>query len=337
MQISKDISLLPYNTFGVDVAASQLFCFSNTHELIELLRSYRNRDTRIFVLGGGSNVLFTDNFDGLIIHPANKGIAILDQSDVCATIEVQAGEDWDDFVAWAVAHELYGTENLSLIPGSVGAAPVQNIGAYGSEVCQLIKLVKAVEIDTGNEVSFLNYECRFGYRDSVFKNSLKDKYVITSVLFSLTKYKNLNLNYADLQQYFAQRPEPGIQDVRDAVCEIRNAKLPDYKVFGNAGSFFKNPVVAVSELQALQSEFRDIRYFPINESFVKLAAGWLIDACGLKGYRKGRAGVHQQQALVLVNYGGATGSEIVALAGEIQHRVCEKFGVNLEYEVNRLP
>jgi len=204
-------------------------------------------------------------------------------------------------------------------------------------VCQLIKLVKAVEIDTGNEVSFLNYECRFGYRDSVFKNSLKDKYVITSVLFSLTKYKNLNLNYADLQQYFAQRPEPGIQDVRDAVCEIRNAKLPDYKVFGNAGSFFKNPVVAVSELQALQSEFRDIRYFPINESFVKLAAGWLIDACGLKGYRKGRAGVHQQQALVLVNYGGATGSEIVALAGEIQHRVCEKFGVNLEYEVNRLP
>ncbi|HOY39678.1 MAG: UDP-N-acetylmuramate dehydrogenase [Bacteroidales bacterium] len=335
-QVIKNCSLKPYNTFGIEATAEQLMSFNATEELINFIKNTELPD-KIFILGGGSNVLFTADYDGLIIHPLNKGIKILEETDACAVVEVEAGEVWDDFVLWAVEHKLYGVENLSGIPGSVGAVPVQNIGAYGDEVRNVIKLVKGVEISTGNAVSYLNFECRFGYRDSIFKNELKNKIIITSVVFSLSKIKNLNLKYADLANYFGSNTDSELQEVRDAVCKIRDSKLPDYKLTGNAGSFFKNPVVLKSELEGLLNKFPDIRYFDYTSNHVKLAAGWLIDKCGLKGFRQGRAGVHEKQALVLINIGGAEGREILRLADLVRQKVMDKFGVELEYEVNILP
>ncbi|HQL70452.1 MAG TPA: UDP-N-acetylmuramate dehydrogenase [Bacteroidales bacterium] len=334
-EIAENVSLKEFNTFGVDAKAAKFFSFIDEDDLAEFIGSGLSQEN-VFVLGGGSNVLFAGNFEGLIIHPVNKGIRVLDETEVCTVVEVAAGEVWDDFVNWAVEKRLYGIENLSAIPGSVGAVPVQNIGAYGDEVRNVIKLVKGIEIATGKPVSYLNYECRFGYRDSIFKNELKSKVVITSVIFSLSKIKNLNLNYADLVNYFGNNCNPELSEVREAVCKIRDSKLPDYKLIGNAGSFFKNPVVLKTELEDILCKFPEVRYFDYTTHFVKLAAGWLIDQCGFKGFQKGRAGVHKNQALVLINLGGAEGKEIISLADEVRQKVKDKFGVELEYEVNIL-
>ncbi|NLA25383.1 MAG: UDP-N-acetylmuramate dehydrogenase [Bacteroidales bacterium] len=334
--IKENHALKSYNTFGVDAKTSKFFSFKFEDDLIEFIKSGKVEEP-VFVLGGGSNVLFVDDYPGLIIHPESKGINILEDTEVCSVIEVAAGEVWDDFVLWAVERNYYGIENLSGIPGSVGAAPVQNIGAYGDEVRNCIKLVKGVDIETGEQVSFLNFQCKFGYRDSIFKNELKNKVIITSVHFSLSKIKNFNLSYADIANYFKDGVDVSLQAMREAVLKIRDTKLPDPKIIGNGGSFFKNPIVLKSDLEVLLEKFPDIRYYNFTSNHVKLAAGWLIDQCGLKGFKKDRAGVHENQALVLVNLGGATGAEIMAVADEVKAQVYKKFGVELECEVNILP
>lgn len=331
----EDYPLKPHNTFGVDAKAKFFFEFTEPEDLQVFLRSNNSwRDERILILGEGSNILFLNDFDGLVIRPNIPGIKTVGEDRNHVWIEAGAGEIWDELVQYAVAYELGGIENLSLIPGTVGAAPVQNIGAYGQEVCNTVQKVAGIDLETMQMKEFNAEECQFGYRNSIFKTELKGRFIITTVVFRLHKFPEYELGYGQLEKRVREKGGVNLWNIRETVVEIRRSKLPDVKELGNAGSFFKNPVVEKEFAEKLKMQFEDIPLYPAGENKVKLAAGWLIEKAGWKGKREGDAGVHEKQALVLVNHGNATGQQIFELSENIRRSVFEKFGVGLEREVN---
>lgn len=333
MEFHSNFSLKNYNTFGIDVKAKKFVSISTLEELKEVL----SIENEIFLLSGGSNMLLTKDIDKTVIHIDLKGITILEESNDQVVVEVYAGEDWHQFVLWCVNHGLGGIENLSLIPGNVGTCPIQNIGAYGVEVKDVIESVETIEIKSGKTKTFSNSECEFGYRNSIFKNTLKGKFVITKVRFKLTKVKhNLNTSYGAIESELSSNniQNPTIKDISNAVIAIRQSKLPDPKEIGNSGSFFKNPVISKSHFDRLQEKYPKIPSYPIDEFTVKVPAGWLIETAGFKGKRFGEAGIHDKQALVLVNHGNACGKEVFEVAKHIQSKIYIDFGIELEIEVN---
>lgn len=335
MQVFPHKSLKEYNTFGIDVKARHFVAVETIDELREVLR--KNYASEIFLLGGGSNMLLTRDINKTVVHLNLKGKKVVEDSENEVLVQAMAGENWHQFVLWCIEQDFGGIENLSLIPGNVGTAPIQNIGAYGVEIKDVFESCTALHIQTLELRTFNLAECAFGYRESVFKNELKGQYIITSVTFRLTKKKhNLNTSYGTIESYLQEKgiSEPRIGDVSRAVIFIRESKLPNPRELGNSGSFFKNPVVEKSEYEGLKEKFPDIPAYPISETKVKVPAGWLIDKAGLKGYREGDAGVHKNQALVLVNYGNATGTEILKLSDKIRKKVQELFGIDLQPEVN---
>jgi UDP-N-acetylmuramate dehydrogenase len=325
-------SLLNHNTFGMDVKAKRYVEYDSEEELKELIHTL---DGDVLHIGGGSNLLFKGDYAGIILHSAIKGVEIAEEveGEDEVLVRVGAGEVWDDFVGWAVAQGLGGVENLSLIPGEVGASAVQNIGAYGVEAKDVIVLVEAIELESGQKRIFGNLECDYAYRQSIFKNQLKGKYAITYVTYRLQKTPVLKLEYGNIKAVLGDKDNLTIKDVRQAIIDIRNAKLPDPKVQGNAGSFFMNPVVSREKFLALQKEYPQMPFYEVANG-VKIPAGWMIDQCGWKGKSLGRAGVHDKQALVLVNLGGASSDEIVTLCETICKDVHEKFGIDIHPEVN---
>jgi UDP-N-acetylmuramate dehydrogenase len=336
IQILHDQSLKPFNTFGMDVPARH-FCEINSEEqLNEFFANEALFCRPLLLLGGGSNILFTGPVSAFVVKISIPGKEILSQDTDSALVRAAAGENWDEFVAWTLDQGLAGLENLSLIPGQVGSSPIQNIGAYGVEVKDSIEEVEVRYLADGRKAILQKEECGFGYRNSIFKHELKDKVIILSVTFRLSKSPELRLAYGaisrELNEMGILQPKP--TDVRDAVCRIRRSKLPDPAVLGNAGSFFKNPTVSEEIHTALVAKYTELPTYPQTDGSYKLAAGWLIEQCGWKGARRGDAGVHEAQALVLVNYGNATGNELLVLAHEIRESVRVKFGVELEMEVN---
>ncbi len=336
----KDTSLLPFNTFGIDVKADHLFHLRDRGELAEILahpafRIVSEDMSNMLILGQGSNILLTHDYSGVVIRNEIEGIRLLEENEDYVVLEAGAGVIWQDMVAYAVSRNLAGIENLTLIPGTVGAAPVQNIGAYGVEAAGVIVSVTGFHFATRGWLTLDNKECRFGYRDSIFKHELRNRMLITSVVLKLSKVLRPQLGYGGIREALAERniTHPSLMDISDAVARIRRAKLPDPATLGNAGSFFKNPVVGEKELETLQRSFPGIRYFRQDELY-KIPAGWLIEQAGWKGHRHGDAGCYDRQALVLVNYGSATGEEILHLAEEIKRSVYERFGINIEAEVN---
>lgn len=333
MNIKKNISLKNYNTFGISVNAKRFISMDSVYQLQQLLRIEKD----IFLISGGSNMLLTKDIENLVVHLNIKGISIDHEDENNVYITANAGENWHEFVLWCVKNNYGGIENLSLIPGNVGTCPIQNIGAYGVEVKDTITKVEALEIETGKLVSFSNTECHFGYRNSIFKNEEKGKYIITSVCFKLTKKEHqLNTSYGAIDVELASKEikNPTLKDVSDAVIAIRKSKLPDPKEIGNSGSFFKNPVVSKAQFLKIQEKHPNIPSYVISDEEVKIPAGWLIEQAGFKGKRFGNLGVHEKQALVLVNYGNASGLEIYQLAVKIQETILLKFGIELEIEVN---
>lgn len=332
--MERNYSLLNNNTFGIDVKASMYAEYDSVDALRDIIASNEFRTSAHLQIGGGSNLLFLKDFDGMILHSRIKGIEVLMSDSRYALVKVGAGEIWDDFVAWCVANNLGGAENLSGIPGEVGATPVQNIGAYGAEVKELIDMVETVEIATGDICMFTAADCHFGYRNSIFKKALKGKYIVTSVLFKLKQPSiwRPDLSYGGLSA--AIDGEPTLAAIREAVICTRNSKLPDPKVLGNAGSFFMNPVVDNGVYAALKEKYPSIPGYVVSETQTKVPAGWLIEQAGWKGRSLGPAAVHDRQALVLVNRGGASGSDIVELCNAVCRTVFEKFGIKLHPEVN---
>jgi UDP-N-acetylmuramate dehydrogenase len=333
-RILENYSLKEHNSFGIMASARYYISFSDIFEMQDFIKSGILKDIPWMVLGGGSNILFTKNFEGLVIHPLLKGFKVLSETDEMVTIQAAAGEIWDDFVKYAVDNNLYGLENLSLIPGSVGASPIQNIGAYGAEVAELIKTVKGIDLDTGKKIEYERDECHFGYRDSIFKSELKNKFLITSVTFKLFKKSGLRLDYGNLREEAERLGKITLQNVRLAVVNIRNSKLPDPAIIGNAGSFFKNPVVSNSVFESIICQYPDTPFFKVSDDLIKIPAGWLIEKCGLKGKTQGNVGVHDKQALIIVNKGNATGKEIFEFSESILQCVLKTFGIKLEREVN---
>lgn len=339
MQIQENISLRQYNTFGIDVKARHFARFNSTDELEELLTSDPitiGSRLPVLILGGGSNILFTKDYNGFVLKNEIKGVTELHEDNEYVYVKAGAGENWHQFVLYCISRNWAGTENLSLIPGNVGASPMQNIGAYGVEIDDVFWDLEAYHIHDRKIVTFTKSDCGFGYRDSVFKRKFRDQFVILSVTYQLRKKPRFNTSYGAIQQELERMgvKELSIKAVSDAVIRIRSSKLPDPDKTGNAGSFFKNPLVDIDKCQALQSEFPGIIAYPSGDKKMKLAAGWLIEQCGWKGQRKGDAGCHEMQALVLVNYGNASGDEIYNLSEEILQSVRKKFGVVLEREVN---
>ena len=333
MDIQQNISLKSYNTFGIDVKARRFVDISSLNELENVIRS----EKKFFILSGGSNLLLTKDVDILVIHLNTKGIEVVQENSNDILIKVQAGENWHEFVLWCIDHDYGGVENLSLIPGNVGTAPIQNIGAYGVELKDSMHNLEALEIDTLNTKTFTNKNCEFGYRNSVFKNELKGKYIITSVTFKLTKNTHkLNSSYGAIRSELDKGNiiNPTIKDISKAVIAIRQSKLPDPKEIGNSGSFFKNPIISTTDFKSLQKTYPDAPHYVVSKNEIKVPAGWLVEQCGFKGKRFGDAGVHKKQALVLVNYNNATGREIFELSKEIQKTVLEKFEIQLDAEVN---
>ena len=328
-------SLLPYNTFGMDVKASRFVEYASVEELRGLWNAEREAVARALHIGGGSNLLFASDYEGLILHSAIKGYTVVKETEEEVEVRVGAGEVWDDFVAYTVANGWYGAENLSLIPGEVGASAVQNIGAYGVDAKDLIVSVDTFGLETGEERRFMREECRYAYRESVFKQELKGKYAVTFVTYRLKKHPFIHLEYGNIRaELEKQGCQVDLENVRRIIIAIRQAKLPDPKVLGNAGSFFMNPVVPKMQFEALLAQYPDMPHYPVDDAHVKIPAGWMIDRCGWKGKRVGHAGVHEKQALVLVNCGGATGKEVMHLAEEIVASVRERFGVTIRPEVN---
>ncbi len=328
-------SLLPYNTFGVKASSRYFFEFTEMDDLNRYVQDNKSwHDHPLLVLGGGSNILFLNDFNGLILHPNVPGIWKVKEDRQNVWLEAGAGEVWDDFVSYCVNFNLGGVENLSLIPGLVGAAPVQNIGAYGQEVSHVIELVKGYDLNQKLQVEFPSAACEFGYRDSLFKRELINRLVITSVVFRLEKFPDFNLRYGQVEEKVNELGEINLQNIRQAVIGIRSSKLPDVKELGNAGSFFKNPVVDVELAEKIREMYPDVPVYPVDAKRVKLPAGWLIEKAEWKGRREGKVGVHENQALVLVNYGGATGKEIFNLSDKIRQDIFQTFGVELEREVN---
>ena len=325
-------SLLPYNTFGIDVSASRFLEYASVAELKEYI-AQGAVTTPFLHIGGGSNLLFTKDYDGLILHSRIGGIEVTAEDSQAVSLRVGAGVVWDDFVACCVEHGWYGAENLSLIPGEVGASAVQNIGAYGVEVKDLITAVETVNIQ-GYEHVYSVEECEYAYRNSIFKRPENKSVFVTYVRFRLSKEERYTLDYGTIRQELAKYPAPTLPIVRKVIIEIRESKLPDPKVTGNAGSFFMNPIVAKEKLEALQRDYPRIPYYELPDGRVKIPAGWMIDQCGWKGKSLGPAAVHDKQALVLVNRGGAKGCDVIALSNAVRASVRDKFGIDIHPEVN---
>lgn len=336
MDILQNYSLKALNTFGLDARARYFANLKDQRELFDLFQSGIIEKQNYFVLGGGSNVLFTSDFDGLILKINNQKIRRLDETDEYTFIEADAGVNWHNFVEYTLNGMLGGLENLSLIPGNVGAAPIQNIGAYGVEQEALFSHLKAFDLGTGRIKEFKKEECSFGYRDSIFKSKLKGRYLILSVVYRFSRRHQPNIEYAPLKAAFSDEEKKtlNIKRISEIVCDIRRSKLPDPETTGNAGSFFKNPVIDRETFLSLRGKYKQMPAYQLDEEKVKVPAGWLIEQCGWKGKRIGNAGVHDRQALVLVNYGSASGKEIYALSESIKNDVNEKFGISLEREVN---
>lgn len=331
-----NVSLKPYNTFGIDVKTSKFAEADSVESLRNILLQTDISKTPLLVLGGGSNILLMADFPGLVILNQIKGIEIVSENDKTIIVKAGGGERWHQFVLWAVEHNLGGIENLSLIPGSVGAAPIQNIGAYGVELKDSFHSLEALNISTGALQNFTREECKFGYRNSVFKNEHKGKYIITFVMFELKKNPVFNTSYGAIQSELQKSgiKELSVKAISDAVIAIRRSKLPDPAEIGNAGSFFKNPEIEKSQFDVIKEKHPDIVHYPGADGKIKLAAGWMIEQCGWKGFRDGDAGCHAKQALVLVNYGKASGEQLYQLALKIRQSVQDKFGVTIEPEVN---
>ncbi len=335
MQIHQNFSLKNYNTFGIEAKAKQFVAVHTLDQLKSVLEHHKN--DKKFILGGGSNMLLTQDIDALVIHVDLKGKKVLKEDENFVWVESNAGENWHEFVLWTIEQDFGGLENMSLIPGNVGTTPVQNIGAYGAEIKDTFVSCDAMNIETQEMKKFTKSECNFGYRESIFKHEAKDKFIITSVVFKLTKCNHkISVEYGDIKAELAKNniKNPTIKDVSNAVIAIRQSKLPNPKELGNSGSFFKNPVISREEFLKVKEKFPDVKYFEISETEVKVPAGWLIEHAGLKGYRKDDAGVHKNQALVLVNYGNASGQEILALSRYVQKTVFDKYGIAIEAEVN---
>jgi UDP-N-acetylmuramate dehydrogenase len=337
LHIQENISLLPYNTFKIDAKAKFLVVVRSIEDVQELVKSSIFRSQPYMILGGGSNLLLTRDFDGLVIKNELKGIAVVSQSERYITLKVGAGESWHDLVMYCVDRNYGGIENLSLIPGTVGAAPMQNIGAYGVEVKEVIHNVEAIKLSSGELHTFSNEQCEFGYRESVFKQKLKGRYFISSITLSVTKTDHVfHVNYGAIREVLLQNGENdvSVKKISDAVISIRKSKLPDPNVIGNAGSFFKNPTVDTPFFESLKRKFPDIPSFPAEHGMIKIPAAWLIEKNGWKGKTLENIGVHKHQALVLVNYGGGEGKKIWELAMQIQSSVKENFNITLQPEVN---
>ena len=333
MTILKNISLKQYNTFGIACDAKRFVSIESVYQLQQLLQHEQD----LFLISGGSNMLLTKDINKLVTLINIKGISIDSENEDAVYLTVNAGENWHEFVLWCISQDFGGLENLSLIPGNVGTCPIQNIGAYGVEVKDTITKVEAIEIKTGKRITFSNAECHFGYRNSIFKNEAKDLFILTSVSFKLTKKKHqLNTSYGAIETALnkQQISQPTLQDISNAVIAIRKSKLPDPKEIGNSGSFFKNPVISTKHFLELQQRYASMPSYTISETATKVPAGWLVEQSGFKGKRFGDAGVHNKQALVLVNYGNASGMDILNLATKIQQTVFEKFAIALEIEVN---
>ncbi len=335
MLIRENHPLKDLHTFGFDVYARRFTEITRKEEVPEVFAEPALQNNKHLLIGGGSNLVFSGDYDGMIIKLSNRGIDVIEDRSDHILVTAQAGEPWDDFVAFCVDQGWGGLENLSMIPGQTGTSPVQNIGAYGVELKDHFYSLEAFQKKSGKIRSFSEKDCLFGYRDSYFKQEGKDQYVILSVTFRLQKNPEISVNYGRLKEEVSKMgaPSPGIREVREAVCRIRQNKLPDPDVTGNAGSFFKNPVVSLETYRKLKNKHKHIVAYPKGKD-VKLAAGWLIEKAGWKGYRKGDAGVHQHQALVLVNHGKATGEEILELSNRIISSISKQFGVQLETEVN---
>ncbi|RNI28113.1 UDP-N-acetylmuramate dehydrogenase [Rufibacter immobilis] len=337
MEIQREASLQAYNTFGIEAKASVLATFTSVEELRALLQHPEVQHLPLLVLGGGSNVLFTQDIQAAVLLNRIKGIRQTPAPDGAHVLVTSgSGETWHELVLYSLEHDLGGIENLSLIPGTVGAAPLQNIGAYGVELKDTFHSLEALEIATGQLVTFNREQCGFGYRESVFKKEAKGQFIVTSVTLQLTREHQFNTSYGAIQDTLAQQQvsELSIRAISDAVCHIRRSKLPDPAQIGNAGSFFKNPEIPAAQFAQLKAEYTSMPGYAIDEETVKVPAGWLIEQCGWKGKVLGKHGVHKDQALVLVNYGGASGNEVKALAYEIIASVQEKFGITLTPEVN---
>jgi len=337
VDVQHNISLQKFNTFGIDVKAKDFISANSLTELKSILqlKKYPNK----LILGGGSNLLLTKDIDALVIHINLKGITVVEEDKKHAFIKANAGENWHEFVLWCLDKDFGGIENLSLIPGNVGTSPIQNIGAYGVELKDNFVSCEALNLDTLKIEIFTNKACNFGYRNSIFKNEAKGKYIIINVTFKLTKNNHaLRTNYGAIQLELEamQINEPSIQDVSKAVIAIRQSKLPDPKTIGNSGSFFKNPIITITAFEKLQLNFPDIPCYPVSKTKVKVPAGWLIETAGFKGKTFGNYGVHKKQALVLVNYGGAKGEDILALSKLIQTTIYRIFNILIEAEVNIL-
>lgn len=333
MKVYKNISLKKYNTFGLDYMADNLIHIRTGQEAISIFRKEISFKKPYLIIGSGSNILFTGDFRSTILYPEIGGIQIEEKNHENVIVSAGAGVNWDKLVEWTVNKGFYGLENLSLIPGMTGATPVQNIGAYGVEVKDYIEKVRAISISDGSIKLFSNSDCKFGYRNSIFKEQNKGKYLIERVYYKLNLRPLLIINYGSLQEEIEKLGQVTLKTVRQAVINIRRSKLPDPEVIGNAGSFFKNPVVRVPESESLKMQYPQLPVYDDKSGGMKLAAGWLIEQCGWKGKRTGDAGVHDKQALVLVNYGKATGKDIFNLSEEIRKSVREKFGVELEREI----
>ena len=335
-RIFENSDIAPRNSFGVHQVAAKIIEFDKSDELPAIFKQHITGEW--MVMGGGNNILFTRDIERTIIIPCDTTIEVIAEGNQSVDIRVGAGLEWDELVEWCVERELWGIENLSLIPGKVGAAPVQNIGAYGTEAKEVITSVEMYCPESDNFITLAAEHCAFGYRESVFKQTLKGRVIITAVTFRLSKIAKPKLDYGDVCREVESRGGATLRNIREAICSIRRTKLPDPAVTGNAGSFFKNPIVERATAEALLAEYPDMPHYPAADpEKVKLAAGWLIDKCGLKGYTEGNVGVHARQALVLINTTGeAKGSEVIAFAQMVQQRVAEKFGIAIDTEVNIL-
>jgi UDP-N-acetylmuramate dehydrogenase len=335
MNIIPNFSLKNHNTFGIKATAKEFVVIHSVEELKKVLYHFRNK--KKFILGGGSNMLLTQDIDGLVIHIDLKGKKIIKENDDFVWIECMAGENWHEFVLWTINQNFGGLENMSLIPGNVGTTPIQNIGAYGVEIKDSFDYCEAIEIASQEKRYFTNENCHFGYRESIFKQEMANQYVITSVVFKLTKRNHkINISYGDISSQLTKNniQNPTLKDISNAVIAIRQSKLPDPKEIGNCGSFFKNPIIPRNLFNRIKENFPDIKHYDVSEEEVKVPAGWLIEHAGFKGKRFGDAGVHEKQALVLVNFGNATGKEILELARQIQRTVFKNYGIAIETEVN---
>lgn len=328
----KNYSLKNYNSFRVNHKANFFLKIENDKSLIDFLSDKKFKNEKKLIIGGGSNILFTKDYEGVILYSCIKGIHILEENDNHIKLKVGSGENWDDFVKFCVNKNWYGIENLSLIPGSVGAAPIQNIGAYGVEIKDYIYDVNGIDLKNNLKKTYTNKSCDFEYRDSIFKRELKNNFFVTEVTFILNKNKKFTLDYSELKNINGQNLT--IQNVRDKIIEIRNSKLPDPKLLANAGSFFKNPIINIKIAKNIKEKYNDFKYYQINESMVKISAAWLIEKSGWKGHKEKNIGVYNKHALVLVNYSSENGKDIKILSKKIKESVLKKFNVTLEKEVN---